>query len=188
MSVFHAITRIVVKHCSHFRFQPDRIQLPRVCYRLTVTCAPFSFFFRPPSQWLAPLYSTNGLRVFIIMIYKKRCKWCNILPICVYVTCLSRGEMAKLRVYVHFRGSIRMIVHRILYSIVISINMACFPFRIQLRKSSYDNTVSIVSIFRELISLLAGRFKRIVWSWWCGRNLRRRNAMFGGYMKLIFQD
>lgn len=50
MSVFHAITRIVVKHCSHFRFQPDRIQLPRVCYRLTVTCAPFSFFFRPPSQ------------------------------------------------------------------------------------------------------------------------------------------
>lgn len=62
MSVFHAITRIVVKHCSHFRFQPDRIQLPRVCYRLTVTCS-FFFFFRP-SQWLAPLYSMNGARVY----------------------------------------------------------------------------------------------------------------------------
>lgn len=48
MSVFHAITRIVVKHCSHFRFQPDRIQLPRVCYRLTVSCAvSFFFFFFP---------------------------------------------------------------------------------------------------------------------------------------------
>ena len=185
MSVFHAIIRIVVKHCSHFRFQPDRIQLPRVCYRLTVTCAPFSFFSALHNGSLLCIRWT--VRVFI-MIYKKRCKWCNILPICVYVTSLSRGEMAKLRVYVHFRGSIRMIVHRILYSIVISINMACFPFRIQLRKSSYDNTVSIVSIFRELISLLAGRFKHIVWSWWCGRNLRRRNAMFGGYMKLIFQD
>lgn len=148
MSVFHAITRIVVKHCSHFRFQPDRIQLPRVCYRLTVTCAPFSFFFRPPSQMaaLVPLYSTNGLPsdvVFITTIYKKRCKWCNILPICVYVTCLSRGEMAKLRVYVHFRGSIRMIVHRILYSIVISINMACFP-RLE---SNYVNQAMII-LFR----------------------------------------
>lgn len=51
MSVFHTITRIVVKHCSRFRFQSDRIQLPRVCYRLTVSS--ILFFFPPPprSQW-----------------------------------------------------------------------------------------------------------------------------------------
>lgn len=60
MSVFHTITRIVVKHCSHFRFQSDRIQLPRVCYRLTVSCAvvSFFFFFLPVHNGGQPLYST----------------------------------------------------------------------------------------------------------------------------------
>lgn len=52
MSVFHTITRIVVKHCSRFRFQSDRIQLPRVCYRLMVS-NPFILF--PPFTMAARL-------------------------------------------------------------------------------------------------------------------------------------
>lgn len=104
MSVFHTITRIVVKHCSRFRFQSDRIQLPRVCYRLTVSS--ILFFFPPPPFTMAARLCIRRIRLPSNNVYysdlQNRGSQCQnhvvVRDVIFCRPCLSRGVSRTERV------------------------------------------------------------------------------------------